>query len=130
MNDAVSTTTLVTIVDDDESVRDALKGFMLSVGFDVASFSSAEDFLVSNFFDKTSCLIVDLHMSVMSGLDLQTRLNNHHSQIPMIFFTAHDDPLARAQALRNGAVEFLRKPFAGESLLDAIDVALGNRGNG
>ena len=128
MLDDISTSILVTVVDDDESVRDALKGFMKSVGFAAESFSSAEDFLGSDILDKTSCLIVDVHMPVMTGLELQCRLRNDQSRIPMIFITAGDDPAARAQALKAGAVDFLRKPFAGDSLLDAIHAALGNKG--
>ena len=99
MPDDISTTILVTVVDDDESVRDALKGFMKSVGFAAESFSSAEDFLDSDILDKTSCLIVDVHMPVMTGLELQCRLSNNQSRIPMIFITARDDPETRAQAL-------------------------------
>lgn len=127
MADDISTSILVTVVDDDESVRDALKGFMKSVGFAAESFSSAEDFLDSDILDKTSCLIVDVHMPVMTGLELQGRLSNNQSRIPMIFITARDDPETRAQALKAGAVDFLKKPFAGDSLLDAIHAALGNK---
>ena len=116
-------------MDDDESVRDALKGFMQSVGFAAESFSSAEDFLGSDILDKTSCLIVDVHMPVMNGLELQCRLSNNQSRIPMIFITARDEPAARAQALKAGAVDFLRKPFAGDILLGAIYTALGNKGD-
>ena len=129
MLDDISTSILVTVVDDDESVRDALKGFMKSVGFAAESFSSAEDFLGSDILDKTSCLIVDVHMPVMTGLELQCRLSNNQSRIPMIFITARDDPETRAQALKAGAVDFLRKPFAGDTLLDAIHTALGNTGD-
>ena len=128
VTDTISTTILVTIVDDDESVRDALKGFLQSAGFAAEIFSSAADLLGSNVLDKTSCLIVDVHMPVMTGLELQCRLRNDRSRIPMIFITAGDDPAARAQALKAGAVDFLRKPFAGDSLLDAIHAALGNKG--
>lgn len=129
MPGTISTTILVTIVDDDESVRDALKGFMKSVGFAAESFPSAEDFLGSDILDKTSCLIADVHMPVMTGLELQCRLSNNQSGIPMIFITAHYDPAARAQALKAGAVDFLQKPFAGDTLLEAIHAALGNRGD-
>ena len=129
MTNTISTTILVTIVDDDESVRDALKGFLQSAGFAAEIFSSAADLLGSNVLDKTSCLIVDVHMPVMTGLELQCRLRNDQSRIPMIFITAGDDPAARAQALKAGAVDFLRKPFAGDTLLDAIHTALGNTGD-
>jgi len=123
------TTILVSIVDDDESVRDALKGFMQSVGFAAEIFSSAEDFLGSDILDKTSCLIVDVQMSAMTGLELQRHLSNDQSQIPMIFITARDDAAVRAQALKAGAVDFLKKPFAGDALLDAIGAALDRRTN-
>jgi FixJ family two-component response regulator len=127
--DTISTKILVSIVDDDESVRDALKGFIQSAGFAAEIFSSAEDFLGSDILSKTNCLIVDVHMPVMTGLELQCRLRNDQSRIPMIFITAGDDPAARAQALQAGAVDFLRKPFAGDTLLDAIHTALGNTGD-
>ena len=127
MSDDISTSILVTVVDDDESVRDALKGFLHSVGFAAAIFSSAEDLLGSDVLDRTSCLIVDVHMPVMTGLELQCRLGNSQFRIPMIFITARDDPPARAQAVKAGAVDFLKKPFAGDTLLDAIHAALGNQ---
>lgn len=129
MTDTISTKILVSIVDDDESVRDALKGFIQSAGFAAEIFSSAVDFLGSDILSKTNCLIADVHMPVMTGLELQCRLRNDQSRIPMIFITAGDDPAARAQALQAGAVDFLRKPFAGDTLLDAIHTALGNTGD-
>ena len=124
MLDPISTTNLVTIVDDDESVREALKGFLQSAGFTAEVFSSATDLLGSNVLDKTSCLIVDVHMPVMTGLELQRRLGNSRFRIPMIFITARDDPQARAQAVRAGAIDFLQKPFAADALLGAIRAAL------
>ena len=124
MLDPISTTNLVTIVDDDESVRDALKGFLQSAGFAAEIFSSATDLLGSNVLDKTSCLIVDVHMPVMTGLELQRRLSNSRFRIPMIFITARDDPQARAQAVKAGAIDFLQKPFAADALLGAIHAAL------
>jgi FixJ family two-component response regulator len=127
MLDAISTTNLVTIVDDDESVREALKGFLQSAGFAAEVFSSATDLLGSNVLDKTSCLIVDVHMPVMTGLELQRRLGNSRFRIPMIFITARDDPQARAQAVRAGAIDFLQKPFAADALLGAIHAALDSK---
>lgn len=124
MLDAIPTKTLVTIVDDDASVREALKGFMQSVGFAAAIFRSAEDFLDSSALENTSCLVVDVHMPVMTGMDLQCRLIRNHRRIPIIFITGRDDPAARAQALKAGAVDVLRKPFAGDLLLNAIHAAL------
>jgi FixJ family two-component response regulator len=125
MGDLTFNTPIVTIVDDDESVREALKGFIQSIGFRADVFPSAEDFLASNNLDKTSCIIIDVHMPVMTGLELQCRLNGSHRRIPMIFVTAHDDPVVRIQALKAGAVDFLSKPFNAEVLLSAIHAALG-----
>jgi FixJ family two-component response regulator len=127
MLDPISTTNLVTIVDDDESVREALRGFLQSAGFAAEIFSSAMDLLGSNVLDKTSCLIVDVHMPVMTGLELQRRLGNSRFRIPMIFITARDDPQARAQAVRAGAIDFLQKPFAADALLGAIHAALDSK---
>ena len=127
MTDTISTTILVTIVDDDESVRDALKGFLQSAGFAAEIFSSATDLLASNVLAKTSCLIVDVHMPVMTGLELQRRLSNSRFRIPMIFITARDDPQARAQAVKAGAIGFLQKPFAADALLGAIHAALDSK---
>jgi len=125
MGGLTSSTPIVTIVDDDESVREALKGFIQSIGFRADVFPSAEDFLASNNLDKTSCIIIDVHMPVMTGLELQCRLNSSDCRIPMIFVTAHDDPVVRIQALKAGAVDFLSKPFNAEVLLSAIHAALG-----
>jgi FixJ family two-component response regulator len=127
VSDSVSTHIIVSIVDDDESVRDTLRGFIQSVGYGAEIFASAEDFLGSDILDKTTCLIVDLHMPVMTGLELQCRLYNRQYRIPMIFITAHDDPTAQAEALKSGAVDLLRKPFAAEALLNAIHVAVDRR---
>ena len=125
MGRLTSSTPIVTIVDDDESVREALEGFIQSIGFRADVFPSAEDFLASNNLDKTSCIIIDVHMPVMTGLELQCRLNSSDCRIPMIFVTAHDDPVVRIQALKAGAVDFLSKPFNAEVLLSAIHAALG-----
>ena len=124
MTNTISTSILITVVDDDESIRDALKGFLRSAGFAAEIFSSAADLLGSNVLDRTSCLIVDVHMPVMTGLELQRRLGNSRFRIPMIFITARDDPQARAQAVGAGAIGFLQKPFAADALLGAIQAAL------
>jgi FixJ family two-component response regulator len=124
MRDVSSNTPVVSIVDDDESVREALKGFIHSIGFRAEIFPSAEDFLASSNLDKTSCIIVDVHMPVMTGLELQCRLDSSRFRIPMIFVTAHDDPAVRVQALKGGAVDFLSKPFNADVLLSAIHAAL------
>ena len=129
MSDNISTSILITVVDDDESIRDSLKGFLRSAGFAAEIFSSAADLLGSNVLDKTSCLIVDVHMPVMTGLELQRRLSNSRFRIPMIFITARDDAPTRAQAVNAGAIDFLQKPFTGDTLLGAIHAALHTRGD-
>ena len=116
--------TLVAIVDDDESVRSALQGLMKVVGLPARSFASAEEFLQSRLHDQTACLIADIRMPGMSGLELLARLNAENVKIPTIFITAHGDEKMRLQALRSGAVEFLAKPFDDQALLDSVRAAL------
>jgi FixJ family two-component response regulator len=115
---------IVAIVDDDEWVRLALTGMMKSVGLPAQAFASAEDFLNSGVLHQTACLVADIRMPGMSGLDLQKKLNAEHCRIPTIFVTAHGDAKMRLQALRSGAVEFLAKPFDDEVLLENIRAAL------
>ncbi len=115
---------IVAIVDDDESVRVALQGMMKSVGLSAQAFASAEDFLNSGLQHRTACLIADIRMPGMSGLELQAKLNAEHCRIPTIFITAHGDAKMRLQALRAGAVEFLAKPFDDEVLLENVRAAL------
>jgi FixJ family two-component response regulator len=115
---------LVAIVDDDESVRTAVQGLMKSVGLPALAFASAEEFLTSGQQRQTVCLITDIRMPGMSGLDLMTRLNSEHFRIPTIFITAHGDTNMRMQALRAGAVEFLAKPFSDDLLLEHVKAAL------
>ena len=117
-------TRIIAIVDDDESVRFALEGMMKSVGLPAQAFASAEDFLKSGLQHQTACLIADIRMPGMSGLDLQNKLNAEHCRIPTIFITAHGDAKMRLQALRGGAVEFLAKPFDDEVLLENVRAAL------
>jgi FixJ family two-component response regulator len=117
-------TKIVAIVDDDESVRIALQGMMKSVGLPAQAFASAEEYLNSGLQQKTACLIADIRMPGMSGLDLQAKLNAEHCRIPTIFITAHGDSKMRLQALRGGAVEFLAKPFDDELLLQNVRAAL------
>jgi FixJ family two-component response regulator len=117
---------LIAIVDDDESVRAALQGIMKVVGFHAQTFDSAEDFLRSGQQHQTACLITDIRMPGMSGLDLQAKLNADNCRIPTIFITAHGDSKLRVQALRAGAVEFLAKPFDDEVLLETVRAALEN----
>lgn len=115
---------MVAIVDDDELIRDSLHGLMKEAGFHALSFASAEEFLNSGERQHTACLIADIRMPGMSGLELQSRLNKERHRIPIIFITAQGDEKMRMQALRAGAVEFLTKPFDDEVLLDSVRAAL------
>jgi len=115
---------MVAIIEDDESYRVAVRRLLKSAGFSARSFASAEDFLSSGEQRETGCLIADIRMPGMSGLDLQSKLNSDHCPIPTIFITAHGDDKMRMQAMRGGAVKFLAKPFDGETLLEAVRVAL------
>jgi FixJ family two-component response regulator len=115
---------LVAIVDDDDSVRSALHGLLKAVGLPTLTFASAEEFLRSSQQHRTACLIVDIRMPGLSGLELQAKLNAEHCRIPIIFITAHGDAQMRMQALRAGAVEFLTKPFDDEALLKTVRAAL------
>jgi FixJ family two-component response regulator len=117
---------LVAIVDDDDSVRTALQGLLKAVGLPAQAFASAEGFLESGQQDQTACLIADIRMPGMSGLELQAKLKAEHRRIPIIFITAHGDAKMRMQALRAGAVEFLTKPFDDEALLESVRAALEN----
>jgi FixJ family two-component response regulator len=119
-----SKTKFVAIVDDDDSMRDALGGLLKAVGFPTRAFASAEEFLKSGQHRQTSCLIADIRMPGMSGLELQAQLNTERCRIPIIFITAHGDAKMRIQALRAGAVEFLSKPFDEEVLLESVRAAL------
>jgi len=115
---------LISIVDDDQSVREATMSLLKSNGFRTEVFTSAEDFLGSSHLDETKCLILDVQMPGMSGLQLQRRLASENRPIPIIFISAHDHQEVRNQAMRSGAVDFLPKPFSEESLLRAIHAAL------
>jgi FixJ family two-component response regulator len=115
---------LVAIVDDDESVRSALQGLMKVVGLPARTFASAEEFLNSGEQFRTACLISDIRMPGMSGLELQAKLNSQNCRIPTIFITAHGDTTMRMQALRGGAVEFLAKPFSDDVLLEHVKTAM------
>lgn len=114
---------LISVVDDDASMRESLSGLIRSVGFKIMTFASAEEFLGWQRRADTDCLILDVRMPGMNGLELQRRLVCDRTPIPVIFITAHGDEETRAQALSAGAVEYLLKPFSEEALLKAIDVA-------
>jgi FixJ family two-component response regulator len=115
---------MVAIVDDDDSFRAALERLLRSAGFPVRSFASAEDFLKSGEQLEIGCLIADIRMPGMSGLDLQAKLNADHCSIPTIFMSGHGDEKMRLQAMRGGAVKFLAKPFDDAILLESIRTAL------
>jgi FixJ family two-component response regulator len=115
---------LISVVDDDDSVRESLQGFIRSLGFSSDVFASAEEFLNSDHLRKTDCLILDVRMPGMNGLELQRQLADSQSDIPVIFITSHEDEMARLQALKDGAVDYLLKPFSEEALLNAIHTAL------
>jgi FixJ family two-component response regulator len=117
-------TKLVAVVDDDHSMRSALQGLLKAVGLPSQAFASAEEFLKSGQQHQTACLITDIRMPGISGLELQARLNAEHCRIPTIFITAHGDAQMRMRALRAGAVEFLAKPFDDEALLETVRAAL------
>jgi FixJ family two-component response regulator len=115
---------LISVIDDDDALRSSLENLIRSVGWRAQCFSSAEAFLRSNQVHETGCLILDVRMHGMSGLELQHQLVVANSDTPIIFVTAHEDDDWRRQALEAGAVAFLHKPFYQEELLDAIDAAL------
>jgi FixJ family two-component response regulator len=115
---------LISIVDDDDALRNSLEDLIRSIGFSTRGFNSAEAFLSSNQACDAACLILDVRMPGMSGLDLQHQIISAKWQLPIIFVTSHADDVARARALHAGAVAFLYKPFHEEELLNAIDAAL------
>ena len=121
---------LICVVDDDDSVRESLRRLMRSVGFAVNVFASAEEFLDSDRLRNTNCLILDVRLPGMNGLELQRHLATSHSEIPIIFITSYEDDEMRARALNAGAVDYFLKPFNDEDLLDAIDAALKSNGDG
>jgi FixJ family two-component response regulator len=119
-----SSSQLVAIVDDDRSVQSAVKDLMESAGLSVRCFGSAEEFLESDERNQIVCLVADIRMPGMSGLELQAKLKAEGSRIPIIFITAHGDARMKMQAMKAGAVEFLSKPFDDEVLLEKVRPAL------
>ena len=116
---------LVSIVDDDLSVRRALRRLVASAGFSVETFSSGREFLDSESLRRSHCIVLDIHLGRLSGLDVQERLKTMGIQAPVIFITAHDDEATHGRVRHSGAVAYLRKPFEDHALLDAIERALG-----
>ncbi len=115
---------LIAVVDDDESVRESLPDLLNEFGFEAQTFSSAEEFLVSDAVDETKCLVLDVAMPGMSGPDLQQELKLREQSIPIVFITAHRDATIRLRLLAQGAVDCLFKPFEAADLLQALNNAL------
>lgn len=116
---------LITVIDDDKSVRNSVKTLLRSAGYRVETFESAEAFLESGAAAQTGCLILDVRMAGMDGLELQVRLHDTDSHVPIIFITAHDDGALRQQAMQAGAIDMLHKPFAPRMLLSTVQTAIG-----
>ena len=119
---------LISIVDDDESIRESTKGLIRSLGYQAATFASAEEFLQSDSVDRTACLITDVQMPGLSGIDLQRGLIAQGVRMPTIFITAFPEEETRARAMKAGALGYLSKPFSEDSLLKCLDTALGGSG--
>jgi FixJ family two-component response regulator len=115
---------LLSVVDDDEMLRESLPELLREFGFMARTFSSGQEFLSSDYVDETKCLILDVAMPGMSGLDLQEELKRRGQAIPIIFITGQKDEDIQKQAFRQGAVKFLYKPFSDSALLDAVNAAL------
>ena len=120
------TTPLISVVDDDESVRESLPDLLRELGFAARTFSSAEEFLASDFIGQTKCLVLDIAMPGMTGPDLQQELTRRRQEIPIIFITAHADETVRPRMIERGAVECLLKPFSETALLEALNAAISN----
>jgi FixJ family two-component response regulator len=118
------TSKLIAIIDDDEAMQDSLRDLLEAAGLAARCFGSAEEFLKSELHGKAACLIVDIRMPKMSGLELQARLKEEECNVPIIFVTAHGDARMRIHAMRRGAVEFLAKPFDHHLLLRRVRAAL------
>ena len=119
---------IIYLVDDDEAVRDALGMLLKSIGLEHETFASALDFLQSYDARRHSCLVADIRMPGLSGLELQQRLNEERSEIPIIFITGHGDVPMAVTAMKSGAVDFLQKPFRDQDLIDRIHKALDRDG--
>lgn len=120
----IATRSLVSVVDDDESVRESLPDLLREFGFAARAFPSAEAFLTSDCVDRTRCLILDVAMPGMSGPDLQRELTRRLQKIPIVFITAHEGETVRPRLIERGAVECLLKPFSDKALLAAVNAAL------
>ena len=121
---SITARSLVSVVDDDESVRESLPDLLREFGFAAISFSSAEEFLSSDSVDETQCLVLDIAMPGMSGLDLQQQLEQSGQRIPIVFMTAHKDQAIQSRAFKHGAASLLLKPFSDTALFEAVKAAL------
>ena len=121
---STSKRSLLSVVDDDEMLRESLPELLREFGFAARAFSSGQEFLSSNYVEETRCLILDVVMPEMSGLDLQQELKRRGKAIPIIFISGQKDEDIRKQAFRQGAVRFLYKPFSDSDLLEAVNAAL------
>jgi FixJ family two-component response regulator len=126
----LSTLSVISVIDDDASVRAATSNLLSSHGYVVHTFASAEEFLQSTHLNDMSCVIADVQMPVMSGVELLTTMRAQGYRVPFIFITAFPDESVRARALDAGAICFLAKPFAGPTLIDCLDAASGGQRNG
>lgn len=124
MNQNITKTGIIAIVDDDEALREALGSLMKAAGFVAKTFASAEEFLACDDCDDTACLILDVRLPGMSGIDLQRRLAESNRRLPIIFVTAHGDASLRDSLMRAGAAAFLYKPVRSDALLKEIQTAL------
>ncbi len=115
---------LISVVDDDESIRESLPDLLKEFGFAARTFSSAEEFLISESLNETKCLILDVAMPGLSGPDLQRELARRRQEIPIVFITAHRDETVRPRLIEQGAVDCLFKPFSDSDLLEALNSAL------
>jgi FixJ family two-component response regulator len=115
---------IVFVVDDDASVRESLRGLIRSIGLEVQTFTSAKEFLAARRVDGPSCLVLDIRLPDLNGLELQRQMAEIGLEIPIIFVTGHGDIPTSVRAMKDGAVEFLTKPLDGKNLLDAIQVAI------
>ena len=123
-NNPVAARATIFIVDDDAAVRDSLKMLLRSVGQAVETFGSGQEFIDAYSEDRPGCLVLDIRMPGMSGLELQQKLNERHSIMPIIFITGHGDVPMAVEAMQAGAVDFIQKPFRDQDLIDRINQAL------
>jgi FixJ family two-component response regulator len=123
----LATLSVISVVDDDTSVRVATDNLLTSQGYQVHTFASAEEFLQSSCLNDSSCVIADVQMPAMSGLDLLMHMRAQGYNAPFIFITAFPEKNVRTQALKAGAISFLAKPFAGSVLINCIEIALSER---